>query len=339
MEKKTGLLLINTGSPDSCSTAGVRRYLREFLMDPRVLDVPAPLRALIVYGAILPFRPARSAAAYREIWTAEGSPLVAITKRLAERLRGEMEIPVAIAMRYGSLTPARALRQLSREDVHDVVLLPMFPHYAMSSYESAIEHVKQAARSHDTEIALHVIPPYYRHPAYIEALADSARPYVTHGFDHVLFSYHGMPVRHLRKVNSACGDCQTFAHHDSSAETCYQYQTIQTTQACAQALGLDRRRYSIAYQSRLGQDRWLEPSTVSQLERLARSGVHSLAVICPSFTVDCLETLEEIAMRGKDVFLGCGGKEFQLIPALNDNPVWAGALTQIIAQAPSAAAP
>lgn len=331
MEKKIGLLLVNTGSPDSCSIADVREYLREFLMDPRVLDMPWPLRAAIVYGGILPFRPARSAAAYGEIWTSAGSPLVATTHRLAERLRLLTDMPVAVAMRYGSLSPAKAVEQLLRDRMDELAVLPMFPHYALSSYESAIEHVKAAVRKCAPDLRLRAVPPCYEQPAYIRALTASARPYVSSDVEHVLFSYHGMPVRHLRKVSHGCGNCASAPHDEWSAAHCYLYQTTRTSDECARSLGLDAGRYSIAYQSRLGHDRWIEPSTSSELSRLARSGIRRLVVICPSFTVDCLETLEEIATRGKETFLSNGGEEFCMVPALNDNETWATALVDIIA--------
>lgn len=311
----TGILLINTGSPDSFAVPDVRRYLREFLMDGRVLDLPWPLRAAIVYGCILPFRPKRSAHAYEKIWTFEGSPLVAITQRLATKL----PFPTAVCMRYGRLTPSRAIRTLRKAGAADLLLVPMFPHYALSSYESAVEHVRAGLRSEEPHMEMQVLPPFYRDPAYLGALAATAAPFITPQTDHVLFSYHGMPVRHLTKVSGG-----------RSEATCYVRQTQTTTAECASRLGLRPERYSISYQSRLGSDRWLEPHTDSELIRLAKSGVRNVAVMCPSFTTDCLETLEEIAIRGREAFLNAGGRHFEMVPALNDSDLWARALTTII---------
>jgi protoporphyrin/coproporphyrin ferrochelatase len=315
--KQTGILLINTGSPDSPSTPDVRRYLREFLMDGRVIDLPTPVRAAVVYGCILPFRPRRSAKAYRHIWTAEGSPLVVTSRRLRDRLRAEILQPIELAMRYGNPSVADALSKLEREGVHRVLIFPMFPHYAMSSYESAVARVREVAARRNPELEIAVVPPYYDHPRYIDALICSARRELSHAPDHLLFSFHGMPVRHLRKAGS-------------EPHTCYHHQSVATVRAFVRRSGWPEERASIAYQSRLGPDRWLEPQTHVVLEHLARSGVRRLAVMCPSFTVDCLETLEEIAIRGRNIFLAAGGIEFTMIPALNDSIEWVQAIAQMV---------
>jgi len=316
---QTGILLINTGSPDSPSIPDVRRYLREFLMDGRVIDLPFPARAAVVYGCILPFRPRRSAEAYRRIWTPEGSPLVVTSQKLRDHLRLESGQPVELAMRYGNPSVDHALARFERQNVRRVLVFPMFPHYAMSSYESAIVRVREVAAKLYPGLRIAVVQPYYADPLYIGALVDVARPALNETPDHLLFSFHGIPLRHLRKAGR-------------ERHTCYRHQSTATVRAFLKHSGWPEKRASIAYQSRLGPDRWLEPHTHIELERLARCGVRRLAVICPSFTVDCLETLEEIAIRGREIFLQAGGTEFTMIPALNDRIEWVRAIAQILSR-------
>jgi protoporphyrin/coproporphyrin ferrochelatase len=320
---ETGILLINTGSPDSPSVPDVRRYLREFLMDGRVIDFPLPIRAAVVYGCILPFRPQRSAEAYRQIWTPEGSPLVVTSKRLCDRLRAELQQPVEVAMRYGNPSVEDAVAKLEAQNVQRVLVLPMFPHYAMSSYESAVVNVRETVTTRHPELEISVVPPYYDDPRYIGALVHAAGPALSTMPDQVLFSFHGMPVRHLRKAGR-------------EPHTCYRHQSVSTVRDFLKRSGWPEARASMAFQSRLGPDRWLKPHTHVELERLARSGVRRLAVMCPSFTVDCLETLEEIAIRGKQVFLEAGGEEFTMIPALNDRIEWVRAIAEMLSRERSA---
>jgi protoporphyrin/coproporphyrin ferrochelatase len=323
---KRAILLVNTGSPDSPEVPDVRRYLREFLMDGRILDIPWAARAAIVYGCILPFRPKRSAAAYRQIWSAEGSPLVVISRNVARKLSDTSGLPVELCMRYGNPSIESALTKLARRGMEEVLVFPMFPHYAMSSYESAVVRIREVARTRFPTLQIDAVPPYYDHDAYIDALAASAAPYLTRNYDYLLFSFHGMPVRHLAKADleHRFGDGP-----ERERRTCYRYQSQATMQAVLARLRWPAANAGIAYQSRLGKDRWLEPHTDKELRRLARTGVRRLVVICPSFTVDCLETLEEIAERGRKSFLDAGGLEFTMIPALNDSLRWIEAMAEI----------
>jgi ferrochelatase len=312
---QAGILLINTGSPDSPSIPDVRRYLRQFLMDGRVIDLPLPFRAAVVHGCILPFRPRRSARAYRAVWTVQGSPLVAISGRLRDKLHAELQRPVELAMRYGNPSVEHALAKLCRNGVRRVVVFPMFPHYAMSSYETAVARIREVAAERHPDLDIAVVPPYYGERRYIDALVHSARGELSTMPEHVLFSFHGMPVRHLRKAGP---------------DRSYRRQAEATVQAFLRRSGWPEDRASIAYQSRLGPDRWLQPHTHLELERLARSGIRRLAVMCPSFTTDCLETLEEIAIRGRELFLHAGGTEFIMIPALNDRAEWVSTIAQTL---------
>ncbi|MCX7852429.1 MAG: ferrochelatase [Caldilineales bacterium] len=331
-----GVLLVNTGSPDSPAVADVRRYLDQFLMDGRVLDLPWPLRRAIVSLFILPKRPQRSAAAYRAIWWPEGSPQIVIGRRLAERLQRELATPVALAMRYGHPSIAAGLRELLRQGVDDLLLVPLFPHYAMSTTGSIVAETQAALARLRPGLSWRVLPPFYADPRYIAALVAGARPYLDAGYDHLLFSYHGLPERHLRKTDPTGRHClrvaDCCAQPSPAHATCYRHQVLRTTALFAEAAGVPADHYSVAFQSRLGRDRWLQPATADELVRLARRGVRRLLVICPAFVADCLETLEEIGMNGRETFLAAGGEQFTLIPALNDHPDWVKALATRIAE-------
>ncbi len=327
-----GVLLINLGSPDSTRVPDVRRYLREFLMDPRVIDSPWPVRALVVYGFILPRRPAQSAEAYEKIWTPEGSPLVVTSQRVRALLETRLGMPVELAMRYRLPRVEDALRNLARRGVSEAALIPLFPHFAMSSFETAVVHAEETRRRATPQLRLRVAKPFYRDPAYIQALVHSARPALNEQPDHLLFSFHGIPERHLRKSDPtgrhclATPDC---CRTPSPAHaTCYRAQCFQTVEAFVAATGLAR--YSVSFQSRLGRDPWLRPYTDQEIPRLAREGVGKLRVICPAFVSDCLETIEEIGMRGRELFEEAGGTDFGLVPCLNEDPVWIEALDGIV---------
>lgn len=329
---KRGILLINLGSPDSPTVSGVRRYLREFLMDPRVIDVPYPIRLAIVYGCVLPFRPRASAEAYARIWTRQGSPLVAVSASLQRRLRDRIGLPVELGMRYQNPTIESALVRLIEAGVDEVVVAPLFPHHARSSYESAVERVKDVAATAAPQLRLTVLPPYYDRPEYIEALVASASPYLEREHNHLLFSFHGLPERHLRKANPDCGHCLSrpdCSDAGAASRMCYRRHCLETVNRFAAVTQLTSGSFSVAFQSRLGVDAWLQPCTHDEIIRLAGSGVRKLMVICPAFTVDCLETIEEIGMRAKRAFLEAGGAEFTLIPCLNDHPAWVEALARM----------
>ncbi|MBN2507393.1 MAG: ferrochelatase [Verrucomicrobia bacterium] len=332
---RRGVLLVNLGSPESASVPDVRRYLREFLMDRRVMDVAYPWRWLVVHGAILPRRPRRSAEAYGKIWTAEGSPLVATSRKVREELARRVGMPVGLAMRYRNPTIASAIGRLSGEGVDSLLLIPMFPHYAMSTFETVVERVREVQARVAPAMEVRVVAPYYDDPGYINALVASASEALSQPHDHVLFSYHGLPERHLRKTDPTGAHClrvENCCEVPSEAHrTCYRAQCFRTTDAFVRRAGVTR--YSVAFQSRLGREPWLRPYTDREIVRLARDGVRRLAVICPSFVADCLETLEEIGLRGREVFLASGGRGFTLIPCLNVHPDWIAALEAMVSRA------
>jgi ferrochelatase len=302
-------------------------------MDGRVLDVPYLLRFVIVNFAILPNRPKESAEAYQKIWSRDGSPLVAISRKVQAELQRRFDIPVELAMRYQKPSILQAVRKLHSHGVKELLLIPMFPHYAMSSYETAVLEVQTVLAKIAWEISLQIVPPYYEDADYIRALVESARPFLREKYDHLLFSFHGVPERHIHKADPS-------GHHDGlrvktccdpsdpAHKTCYRAHCLRTAEAFVKRAGVTQ--YSVAFQSRLGKDPWLKPYSDRVIEDLARDGVKRLLVICPSFVSDCLETLEEMGMRGRETFLNAGGREFVLIPCLNDDPLWLSALENIV---------
>ncbi len=327
------ILLVNLGSPASASVADVRAFLREFLMDGRVLDVPYPLRWCIVHLSILPARPAQSAEAYGKIWTPEGSPLLVASRRLQAALRERLPVAVELAMRYPNSSIPGAIARLREQGVRETLLIPLFPHYAMSSYETAVERVREAIAGIAPEMSLSVVPPYYDHPDYIQALVAGASDYLRRDWDQLLFSFHGIPERHARKTDPTRRHCLT-AKDCCSGEsvahrTCYRWQCFKTAQVFAGAAGLAPGQYTVAFQSRLGREPWLKPYTDLALESMGRAGVKKLLVICPSFVSDCLETLEEIGLRGRETFRAAGGGELTLVPCLNDHPRWVETLEKM----------
>ena len=337
VKTSNGVLLVNLGSPDSPAVPDVRRYLDEFLMDGRVLDYPYPLRRLIVSAFILPTRPQKSAEAYHAIWRQEGSPLIVISRRLQHKLGAELNLPLALAMRYGQPDLASGFRELLKQGVKRVLLVPLYPHYAMSTFETVVAAARQALQRMNSKVKLEVLKPFYDHPAYLSALVESARPYLAQEHDHLLFSYHGVPERHLRKTDPTHKHCLSSPDCCSTLSpahaTCYRRQVFETTRLFVEQAGLDPARTSLAFQSRLGRDPWLAPSTDTEITRLAQSGVKRLHVICPAFIADCLETLEEIGIRGRETFLAAGGESFQLVPCLNDHPAWVSALRTLVGEA------
>ncbi|MGA9779626.1 MAG: ferrochelatase [Limisphaerales bacterium] len=328
-----GVLLVNLGSPDSTSVGDVRRYLNEFLMDARVIDSPWPLRRFIV-GMILISRPKQSAEAYHKIWTPEGSPLIVTSRHVQTKLQERVTLPVALAMRYQNPSITNAIIGLAEQKTDEVLLIPLFPHYAMSSYETAVERVKEVAATLAPHMLIKVQPPYGDSPDYIAALAASAGNYLEAGYDHLLFSFHGVPERHLRKTDPTRRHCLTVPNccegTNPAHATCYRAQCLKTVAAFVRQAGVPAGKFSVSFQSRLGGDPWLKPYTDFQLAALPKRGIQSLLVICPAFVSDCLETLEEIGIRGRETFLSAGGKEFTQIPCLNEHPGWIAALEKMI---------
>jgi protoporphyrin/coproporphyrin ferrochelatase len=320
------VLIANLGSPDSTSIPDVRRYLREFLGDPRVLEMPAPKRWLLLEGVILRTRPKRTAHAYSRIWGPEGSPLVATSESVRSKLAAALGpgVPVHLAMRYGNPSVASAVAALAREGCEEVLLFPQYPHYAMASWETVVVRVREEAARQAPAMRVSCVQPFYGDPDYIGMLHAVAAPFLARPHDHLLISYHGIPERHLRKADSSRAHCTVVADCCTTCSpahaTCYRAQCMRTTAEFARRAGLDPARYSMSYQSRLAGEPWLEPFTDLEIVRLAKAGAKRLLVMCPSFLADCLETLEEISMTGRDSFLNSGGEQLEKIFCPNDSP-------------------
>jgi ferrochelatase len=329
------ILLANLGSPDSTQVKDVRNYLDEFLMDERVIDIPRFWRSVLVRGIIVPFRAPKSTAKYKTIWTDNGSPLIYISKQVQKKLTEAMQLPVELCMRYANPTPAYALDKLRNEnpDLKEVVLVPLYPHYAMSSYETAVEHVKHTYAKGNYPFELKVVPPFYDHPEYIDSLVNSMKPFLEKEFDHLLFSYHGIPKRHILKTDCTKSHCFSSEYCCSipseAHRMCYRHQVTVTTHLVAEKLELPKEKFSLSFQSRLGTDAWLKPYTAAQLKNFPQHGIKKLVVVCPAFVSDCLETLEEIMEEGREDFLKAGGEEYSVIPCLNDRADWIETLVSL----------
>lgn len=322
-----GVLLVNLGSPESPTAKDVKPYLDEFLMDERVIDVNKILRNIIVRGIILQTRPRKSAEAYAKIWWDEGSPLVVISERFTAKVRQHTKMPVALGMRYGTMSIKNALQELKDKGVDDVLLVPLYPHYAMSSYETVVVKTMEVKDEFFSNIKITTLPPFYNNPEYIKVLSESiAEGLKGFDYDHILFSYHGIPERHIRKsdptkfhckIDGSCCSTNSVAHH-----TCYRHQCYSMTESVKAYLKLPETKVSMSFQSRLPNDPWLKPYTDFEFERFPKEEKKKLAVITPAFVADCLETLEEIAMEGKHQFQEAGGEDYKHIPCLNDNDAW-----------------
>ncbi|MEO6636752.1 MAG: ferrochelatase [Ginsengibacter sp.] len=330
-DSKKGILLMNLGSPDSTDVADVKKYLDQFLMDERVIDKSWLTRALLVKGIIVPFRAPKSAEAYKTIWTKDGSPLVVLTRQLQAALQSKIDEPVEIAMRYGNPSPEQAFDALLQRapNLEEVIALPLYPHYAMSSYETAVEYAREVHDKNKYAFKLSFIDPFYNEPHYIDALAGVFRPYIEKDYDQLLFSYHGVPGRHIRKSDTTGNHClqvENCCEIASPAHAhCYRHQVFTTTRLVTEKLNIPKDKYSISFQSRLGKG-WLTPFTDIRLAEMPAEGIKKLLIVCPAFVSDCLETLEEIAIRGKEIFMEAGGESFEMIPCLNTHPLWVKAI-------------
>lgn len=323
-----GALLVNLGSPESTDVKDVKHYLNEFLMDKRVIDVPYLIRAFIVKGIILRTRPEKSAEAYKKIWTNEGSPLIVFSKKLRDKVQNHTEIPVELAMRYGKPSIRNAIQNLATKGVSEIVLIPLYPQYAMATTETITSMVTKIIEKDFQDIKLRIIPPFYQQKNYIKVLANSIKHHIEKAKpDHLLFSYHGVPERHIRKsditkkhckIDGSCCNTPSPSH-----EFCYRHQCYETTNLIAKELHLKEGFYSTSFQSRLGNSPWLQPYTSASIDSFPKNGIKNLAVVTPAFVSDCLETIEEIGMESKKSFQNLGGKIFTTIPCLNADEEWA----------------
>lgn len=307
--KKIGVLLTNIGSPDQPTPSAVKRYLRQFLSDRRVVEIPRIFWWPILYGIILPIRSKKSAALYQSIWTNQGSPLTLFSIKLAEKLQIRLQLPVALGMHYGNPSIESALKKLRDQQVEKIIVLPLYPQYSATTTASTFDHLADALKTVRNIPAIQTLHDYACDENYIDAICQLIKQ---HTIKHLLFSFHGIPKQFIDK-----GDP-------------YQQQCYATVELIAKKLQLTTDQYSIAFQSRLGRAKWLTPYTENMLIELPKRGITDIHVICPGFAVDCLETLEEISIRGKKEFLQAGGKSFQYISALNDSEEHVTVLQKLI---------
>ncbi len=340
---KKGLLLINLGTPDAPTTGAVRRYLRQFLSDPRVIDIHPLGRWLLLNLVILPRRPRVSAAAYRKIWTERGSPLLLNSEELARKVAHELEseFEVELAMRYGNPSIPNAIEKLRRKGIQELTALPLYPQRAASSTGSSLAELYRAIGSSWDVTPVKIGSDFFSEPGFLDAFAQVASPAVEASrADYVLFSFHGLPERQVRKSDPSGAHCLASAecceHLVEQNIGCYRAQSFHTARALAQRLGLSPEKFGISFQSRLGRTPWIKPYTDLLLPELAKRGTRRLAVICPAFVADCLETLEEIGIRGRESFLAAGGEELTLVPSLNAHPSWVQAVVRMARRASSA---
>ena len=332
---KKGILLVNLGSPDSPNPKDVKKYLGEFLMDERVIDIPLVARTALVKGVILNTRPKQSAAAYKKIWWDEGSPLIVLSERLQKAIQKQVEQPVALAMRYGSMTIKKGLQELVDKGVDEVLLFPLYPQFAMATTETITVLAEELRQQYFPNLKIESVPAFYNKPDYIEVLSNSIKKHLEgKNHEHLLFSYHGVPERHIRKsditkshckIDKSCCVTPSKAH-----EFCYKHQCLEVTRLVAEKLQFKEGTYSTSFQSRLGFDPWLLPYTDRTIERLGKQGIKNMAIVTPAFVSDCLETLEEIAMEGQEIFHEMGGKDFTTVPCLNDDKEFVDLLSKWI---------
>ena len=330
-----GVLLINLGTPDAPQSGPVRTYLREFLSDPRVIDINPVGRKLLLEAIILPLRPAKSAAAYRKVWTEHGSPLLVESLALTDRVRAALAMPVELGMRYGNPSLASALRKLIDARVDRIAITPLYPQYSSAATGSSLEEVYRLVGKLDVVPNVSTLPPFYDDPRFIEAFALQGEPVLAREKpDHILFSFHGLPERHVRRTDPTgkhclespqCCDSMIDANRD-----CYRAQCFATARALVARLSLPPGGYTVCFQSRLGRTPWIKPYTDLVLPELFARGVKRIAVFCPAFVADCLETLEEIGLRARDQWLSLGGESLTLIPSLNASEAWVSTLTALL---------
>ena len=330
-----GALLVNLGSPDSTKVKDVRKYLDQFLMDERVIDIPYLLRAFVVKGIILNTRPKKSAEAYKKIWWPEGSPLIVLSERLLDKVVQKTEVTTELAMRYGNPSIEKGIESLVKQGVNEILLLPLYPQFAMATTETIEVLAEKIVRKKYPHVKIHKFPAFYNDENYIKVLSESiAKDLEKNKPDHLLFSYHGVPERHIKKsditqshckIDGSCCNTPSKAH-----EFCYRHQCYQTTKNVAKALNLKEGSYSTSFQSRLGKDPWLQPYTDATIDEFPDKDIKNLSVVTPAFVSDCLETLEEIGMEAKESFIENGGAQFRTIPCLNDQEDWAEVITNWI---------
>ncbi len=326
---KNGLLIINLGTPDAANKTAIRRYLREFLSDKWVIDLPAIVRYLLIYGIILPSRLQQVVQAYQAIWMDQGSPLLVHSRNLQNHLQTQLgnNWKVALGMRYGNPSISQALNELAC--CEKLTILPLYPQYSSAATGSAIEKTLKLLAKKNTFPSITLIRDFYLLPEFINAQANLLKSAIAH-HDYFLFSYHGVPERQIIRggCHQVCSDdCPPIDTHN---QRCYKAQCHATARAIAKTLNLPQEKYGIAFQSRIGKSAWIRPYMEELLPLLAKKGIKRLAISCPSFVADCLETLEEIGLRAKKHWQQLGGEQLTLIPCVNDSKLWVKAILKLL---------
>tara|TARA_X000000950_G_scaffold74368_1_gene92758 strand:- start:21400 stop:22431 length:1032 start_codon:yes stop_codon:yes gene_type:complete len=328
-----GVLLVNLGSPESPDPKDVKVYLDEFLMDQRVIDLPSFLRTILVRGIILNTRPKRSAKAYKKIWWDEGSPLIVLSKRLLQKMEEKVQLPLALGMRYGKPAIQKGLQELADKGVTEVLLVPLYPQFAMATTETILVLAESLRQESFPQMEFTTLPSFYNHPDYVRVLSQSIQESLQDKqWEHLIFSYHGVPERHIRKSDITKSHCKIDGQCCQTAspthQYCYRHQCFETTRLVAEYLDLASDRYTTTFQSRLGLDPWLQPYTDKTVAKMAKSGVKKMAIVTPAFVSDCLETLEEIGMEAVEDFEEKGGEHLHVIPCINDREDWVNVMSR-----------
>lgn len=333
MKKKTAIILINVGTPDTPTVKAVRRYLSEFLNDRRVIDIPLVLQKILVNLIIVPFRAPKSTKLYERLWTDKGSPLLYFSEKVKEDLQEKLgdQADVFLSMRYGNPSVGKALAAIKKGSYDRIVVFPMFPQYASSTNGTAIQAVLDGVRKWNTIPEILAINQFYDHPAFLDAFADRIRSYGPETYDHLIFTYHGLPNRHLEKNHpeNSITTCNCEQQLPEFGKYCYKATSYQTTRELASRLGLKPGQYSVSFQSRLSNN-WMTPFTDKNLGDRAKKGDKKVLVAAPSFVADCLETTVEIGYEYKHMFTDNGGEKLQMVESLNDSPRWIAAMEEIL---------
>ena len=328
-----GTILINLGSPKDLELSSVKSYLREFLSDDYVLDIPKLIQRILVNFIIVPFRSSKTKKAYESIWMDEGSPLIINTELIAKKLQKKIDMPVEIAMRYQEPSIKKSILRLLKKGCDEIIAVPLYPHYAQATSLTTQLEVKKIIDEIDPNINFSISSSFYNKSGYIKSLSESIKTYLPSNFDYLLFSYHGIPERHVRKMDPTMSHClnnKNCCNLESEAHKyCYKHQVLTTSKLCAEKLGLEKDQWGVSFQSRIGPG-WLQPFTDKVLEEFPQKGIKNIAVVCPAFTADNLETLEEVDIRARETFLDSGGNEFIYIPCLNDDDLWIDFLADFI---------
>lgn len=331
---REGVLLINLGTPEAPTYRAVHRYLTEFLTDPRVIDLPWLKRQLLVRGIIIPLRLKNSTQSYQKVWTEKGSPLAHYTQSSALKLQDKLGNPyiVETAMRYPGRSIPEAIDRLLVSGIDRLTIIPLFPQYASATTGSVIEHVMNALKKYNTLPDIHLISQFYDNPLLIQSFAEQGKPLLEKKFDRILFSFHGLPMRQLKKADrvGCCGTQNCCRGCYPANKNCYGAQCYATADGIAKALALAPSQYEVCFQSRLGKEPWMTPFTQERILKLAQEGAKKLIVFCPSFVADCLETLYEISVEYQELFRHAGGESLELVPSLNDSPRWIETLANLV---------